>query len=143
MPHEVLIDGERLTLRDELTVGAWGSGPLLWVRRLVSGDAAVVAATAATRDGLPLLGGIGVVEWGASALLRAAGVRIEIVWRVVAERRPAEGREECPICFGGFARGVLAIACRCETLFHDECNAERLDCPDCGAPKLTPEAPST
>ena len=140
MPHEVVIDGERLTLRDELSVGAWGDGPLFWLRRLANGDAAVVTATGATRDGLPMPGGIGVVEWGAGALLRAAGVRIEIAWRAVAERRPAEGREECPICFGGFEHGVLAIACRCETLFHDECNAARIDCPDCGAPKMTPEA---
>jgi hypothetical protein len=143
MPHEVLIAGERLTLRDELSVGAWGDGPLLWLRRLANGDAVVVTAAAATRDGLPLLGGIGVVEWGTSALLRAAGVRVEIAWRVVAERRPAEGREECPICFGGLERGVPAIACRCESLFHDECNAARIDCPDCGAAKLTPEVPST
>jgi hypothetical protein len=143
MPHEVLIAGQRLMLRDELSAGTWGDGPLVWMRRLANGDAAVVTATTATRDGLPLLGGIGLVEWGASALLRAAGVRIEITWHAVAERRLAEGREECPICFGGFEHGVPAIACRCETLFHDECNAARVDCPDCGAPRTTPEVGST
>ena len=143
MPHEILIASERLTLRDELSIGVWGDGPLFWLRRLANGDAAVVTATTATRDGLPLLGGVGIVEWGTGALVRAAGVRIEIAWRAVAERRPAEGREECPICFGGFTRGVPAIACRCETLFHDECNAMRVDCSDCGAPKMTPEDSAT
>ncbi len=137
MPHEVLIADQRLPLHDELTVGAWADGPLLWLRRLANGDAVVVTAPDATRDGLPLLGGIGVIDWGTSALLRAGGVRVEIVWRAAAERRHAQGPEECPICFGAFEREVPAIACRCETLFHDECNAARVDCPDCGAPKIT------
>ena len=67
MPHEVLIADQRLPLHDELTVGTWAGGPLLWLRRLASGDAALMSATDATRDGLPLLGGIGVIDWGASA----------------------------------------------------------------------------
>lgn len=138
MPHEVLIADRRLPLRDELTVGASADGPLLWLRRLANGDAAVVAATDATRDGLPLLGGIGVIDWGTSALLRVAGVRVELLWRAATERRLAEGAEECATCFGAFEPGVPAIACRCETLFHEECNAARFDCPDCGAPKVTP-----
>ena len=142
MPHEVLIAGQRLPLHDELAAGAWADGPLLWLRRLPGGDAVVVAATDATRDGLPLLGGIGVIDWGTSALLRAGGIRVEIVWRAAAGRRLAEGPEECPICFGAFEPGVPAIACRCETLFHDECNAARADCPDCGAPKIIQEVPS-
>jgi hypothetical protein len=142
MPHEILIADQRLPLRSELTLAVRADGPVLWLRRMANGDAVVVTGTDATRDGLPLLGGIGIVEWGTSALVRLGGVRIEIVWRTVAERRPAEDLAECPICFGAFEPGVLAIACRCETLFHDECNAARVDCPDCGAPKIAPEASS-
>jgi hypothetical protein len=141
MPHEIVIAGQRLPLRSESTLSA--DGRVLWLGRMPSGDAAVMTDGDGTRDGLPLLGGVGVVEWGTSALLRLGGVRVEILWRAMAERRPAEGGEECPICFGGFEPGVAVPACRCETLFHDECNAARVDCPDCGAPKSTPESAST
>jgi hypothetical protein len=133
MPHEVVIHGERLPLHDVLDVGHAAGGPLLRFLRLPGGDAAVIAATDATRDGRPLVGNLGVVDWGTSALLRAGGLRAEVAWRAGGERRRDVAGGRCRLCFGAFAPGETAVGCRCQVLFHEDCDRARLDCPACGA----------
>ena len=87
MPHEIVIGGERVALRDVVDLGRAAGAALLRVHRLANGDALVIAAGDARRDGAPLLGGLGIVAWGEGALLRVAGLRVEIIWRNRGARR--------------------------------------------------------
>jgi len=137
MPHEVAIENVRHVLRDAVALGRHGDGPLVCLRRVASGDAVVMTTSDATRDGLPLLGGLCLVEWGASALLRVGGVRIEINWRASAERRIAAANEKCRLCFGAFEEGEPQILCVCRERLHLDCDAVRFDCPACGEPRQT------
>jgi len=134
MPHEVAIDDQRLALDDEVALGRRDDGPLVCVRRLASGDAVVITACDATRDGLPLLGGLGLVAWGTSALVRCGGVRIEIVWRAGTEQRAAVAGQTCGLCFGAFADGEPLVGCVCDVAFHLDCDTVRVECPRCGGP---------
>src|SRR5206468_9959196 len=105
MPHEIRIDGARLALDDVVELGHAGNGPALRVHRLAGGDALVIAAGEATRDGRPLLAGLGVVEWGSEAFVRAGRLRVKVAWREAGERCVAEAGRRCRICFGQSATG--------------------------------------
>src|SRR5262245_42123603 len=127
MPHVVVFDGERRVLRDTIARGA------LRVHRTADGDAVVVVAGTATRDGLPVPGNLTVVEWGAAALVRAGGIRVEILWQAAEERCGAPVGWRCRRCFGQIDTGEAAVVCTCAAPFHDECAAVRTSCPACGA----------
>jgi hypothetical protein len=110
------------------------SVPLLRVHRLDGGDVAVIAAVAATRDGVPLVGNLAIVRAGDSALLRAEGVRIDLSWRSEDRRGHAGAGQRCRLCFGAFVAGEPVIVCRCEAVLHEECDEVRVTCAACGAP---------
>ena len=132
--HEIVIDGVRLALDDVIELGA-GDRPALRVHRLTGGDAVVIAAGEATRDGRPLLAGLGVVEWGCGALVRAGRLRAEVAWVASHGRRAACAGHRCRICFGSFPEGEAAVACGCcDTLFHTDCGEVCITCPACGSP---------
>ncbi len=136
MPHAIRVAGEPVDFVDVLDVGR-ASGPLLRVRRLASDDLAVVATGDATRDGRAF-DGVGLVEWGNGTLLRVGGVAVEIAWRASSAVGPAPDGARCRLCFGRIATGGAAVACGCcEATFHQACDAARVDCPGCGAPRET------
>ena len=135
MPHEIRIDGARLALDDVVELGHAGNGPALRLHRLAGGDALVIAAGEATRDGRPLLAGLGVVEWGSEAFVRAGRLRVKVAWRAAGERCVAEAGRRCRICFGQFCDGEPAVNCRCDALFHEECSEVCITCQACGSPR--------
>ena len=135
MPHAAVAASERLALHDVIEIGRDGDVPVLRVHRLESGDAVVITAVEATRDGVPLLGNLGVVGWGAGALIRAGRLRVDIVWQATGARRAADAGCRCRVCFGSFATTEIAVSCPCEAVFHEDCDAVRVNCPACGSPR--------
>lgn len=135
MPHEIIFAGERRALRDIVEIDHPGQARLGRVLRLANGDAVVITAVEATRDGVPMLGNISVVSWGVGALIRVARMLVEVVWRAQSAPRAAEAGRRCRVCFGSFTAGELAVACPCAALFHSDCHTAYLSCPDCGAPR--------
>jgi hypothetical protein len=129
MPHEIFIDGERHARGDAIDVGG-----ALRVHDCAGGGIVCITTAPATRDGRPLLGNLAHVEWGASALLRVGGRRVEICWRVGRTRRATEAGARCRVCFGTFAAAEAAVVCVCDVVFHDDCSRTLLTCPGCGAP---------
>jgi hypothetical protein len=135
MSHIILLDGERLPLEGDLAI-ARGGETLLHAHRLDDGDAVLVAARPATRDGMPLVGQLGVVARGAAGtVLRAGGLKLELAWEARATRRAARPSDRCRLCFGGCGAGEVAVCPACDAVFDPACDAARLDCPGCGAPR--------
>jgi hypothetical protein len=141
--HEIVIDGERRAIDDVLEIGRVGARPALRVHRLDDGDACVVTAGAATRDGVDIVGNLCTVAWGDGAVVRCADgggdgrgrgrLRVDVVWRTDAARAVAGAGGSCRLCFGSFADEEVAMSCACESaLFHAECEAVRISCPTCG-----------
>jgi len=94
----------------------------------------VMAPSRAWIDGRPVLGGLAVVDWGRSALLRAAGTRVVLRWEATRELRVASFATVCAVCFGRLAAGETIAACACDAPAHPECGALLISCPACGAP---------
>jgi len=138
MVHEIVRDGQRLAVGETTEIGQAAAlpvaAPLLRFHRLSNGDVVVIAAGAATLDGTPLLGHLGIIAWGSGAVLRAAGERVEVRWQAAGTRRPAQAGERCRVCFGACAAGEPVTLCACAAVFHDACDRVRINCPGCGAP---------
>jgi hypothetical protein len=131
MSHIAVVNAERRLLGELIALPTSG-GPLR-LHRTSAGDAVVISAVAATRDGVPLLGNLGVVDWGTAALVRAREVRVELLWQPQTERRVAPAGWRCRICFAPIAAGDEAVLCSCTQPFDAECEAVRISCPACGA----------
>jgi hypothetical protein len=130
MPHDLVIDGIHHELREVLDLGR--AGARLRVHKLPEGDAVLLTSAAATRDGFPLLGNLGVVCRGEGALVRLQGLRVEVAWRDAAGARPADATDRCRLCLAAFTPDEEAIVCRCEVVFHRDCARVLITCPGCG-----------
>ena len=135
MPHEVVYDAADRSRGDSIQIADAGGGQLLRLHQRPGGDAVVVVATEARRDGRPLLGNLACIAWGTSALLRIGRTRVEIRWRGAHAHRAAEAGARCRVCFGSFATDDVAIACVCAVVMHDDCDRAMQTCPGCGAPR--------
>ena len=137
-PHEVSIDGQRFVVRGVLDLAG---AVRLRLHELGSGGALVIAESAATRDGRPLVGRAAFVAWGEGARLRVRGRRVDVVWHHANGRRSVAAGEVCRLCAGSFTPAEREVAtCTCGAAFHDECFELRVSCPACGAPPVE-EAP--
>jgi len=134
MPHVIAIADRRHVLRDEVLIGRASGDVLLRALRGPDGEAIVLASGDATRDGAPMLGRLGVVPWGAGAVLRVDRVRIEVGWCGGTAPGRARPGDRCALCFGTLAPGEAAVVCDCTLTFHDDCNRARINCPGCGTP---------
>jgi hypothetical protein len=135
MPHAIVLDGSAIPLDDVVELGRHGGGSRIRFERLASGDAVVMAPAGGRLDGAPMLGGVALIDWGVEALVRVAGLRIEVRWRAGVERRRAATGLRCSLCFGAVVPGEVVSLCRCEAPLHEECSAVMVSCPCCGAPK--------
>jgi hypothetical protein len=133
MAHEIIMDGAPQPPSAVTDIGP-AARPWLRVHRLPNADTLVISSAGATRDGTPLLGNLGLVPWGTSALLRAGAARVEIVWHARSEVGAADGATCCRMCFGSIAAGEPALRCACAVLLHEECDKVRITCPGCGLP---------
>ncbi len=133
MPHEILIDGSRCTLCEVIDIGRNGMPPLVRVVPLANGDAAVITAAAASRDGVPVVGQLARIERGSGAIIRSGSLQLAIAWQSRGERRAPVPGERCRVCFGAFDAGAETARCVCDAVFHSECDRVRLTCPGCGA----------
>jgi hypothetical protein len=134
MPHVITIADQQHVVRDTVEIGRAGGALLLQAFRLEDGDAVLIAGSDATRDGMPMLGRLAVVSWGAGAVIRVGGVRVEMRWQPGCAPARARADEACAVCFGTFARGETVVACDCTHAFHDDCNRARVNCMRCGTP---------
>ena len=134
MPYEVTINGAPVPLHDGSAVADIAHDRVLRLYRSAD-DALVVlvGVAAATRDGLPVIGQLTVVESGTSALIRVGRVKAEILWRGSLTRRVVRPGQRCRVCLGGFAARETAAACNCQAVFHLDCERVRISCPGCGA----------
>jgi hypothetical protein len=137
MPHELHFDHERVIVDDIVEIDRADVAARLRVHRASDGSAVIVAASATTRDGAPLVGNLAVVPAGTGAILRSGRLRIALTWSATAVRRRAgtTGSRRCRVCFGAFMAEEIVVACGCDETFHDECDRARVDCPACGAPR--------
>ena len=133
MPHAIVLGDHSLPLVDVVELGQDG-GPRVRFERLAGGDAVVMAPAGGRLDGAPMLGGMAVIDWGGEALVRVAGMRIEVRWRAGVERRTAATGMRCSLCFGAMAPGEAVLLCRCAAPLHEECAGGTISCPCCGAP---------
>jgi hypothetical protein len=140
MPHAIVLGDRSIPLDDVVELGRHGGGSRVRFERLPSGDAVVMVPAGGRLDGAPMLGGIALIDWGAEALVRVAGLRIEVRWRASGERRSATAGMRCSLCFGSVVPGEVVSLCRCEAPLHEECAAVMISCPCCGAPTQASEA---
>src|SRR5690242_8066961 len=135
MSHALHVNSEPVALREVTDIGRADNGALLLrLHRLDGARLALIASGGATCNGVPLLGNLGLLGWGDSALVRTGELRVEIVWQRCSERRVAPPGSRCRVCFGAFAAGELARLCACEAVLHDDCHGVLVSCPSCGAP---------
>src|SRR5436305_97816 len=132
---DVAVRAATMAVAARRTVAAFTrAAPFVRSRHDIGRDEQVIAAGEATGDGRPLLAGLGVVEWGSGALVRAGRLRLKVAWRAAGERCVAEAGRRCRICFGQFCDGEPAVNCRCDALFHEECSEVCITCQACGSP---------
>lgn len=134
MPHVLEIDGKRTTHTGEHVDVVDTAGALVArALRLDDGDLVLVTAGPAARDGLPALGRLVRVAWGAGALVRTGRTRIAVRWEGGAQRRSAPAGASCRLCVGALG-DERVVACDCEAFYHETCHELADDCVACGRP---------
>jgi hypothetical protein len=133
MAHGLLVDGTRSAVRGPVDLTRDGR-VLFHFEPLANGDAVVFAPAGGRIDGRPMLGGLAVVDWGRGAVVRAAGLRVELVWNAVREIRRAAAPGRCACCLDPITTDEVVVVCTCETAVHDHpCARAMISCQTCGA----------
>jgi hypothetical protein len=132
MAHAMIVDGTRSTVHGRVDLGRDHGRLVLRIEPLPNGDTVVVAPAGARIDGRPMLGGLAVVDWGRGAIVRAGGLRVELVWEAAREVRRASAPGRCACCLDPIAAGEVTMVCTCETAVHDPCARAMISCQTCG-----------
>ena len=102
------------------------------LHRIENDGLVVVARPGTKRDGLPILGGLEVLDEGETAHYRARDLTFELRWKADAARRAGAG-DKCRCCETRFESTSEVALCDCGATFCDECEVARVACHECGA----------